>query len=178
MAEAALALTDITTNNVSSSKHGFMPKLPNNAGQLLWGNGVYAAIGFSVNNPSNPTATTSTTNVMMGLGSTAVYTPAQSGRLLIFGLCNAANSTSGNGINVQIRSGTGSAPSNGASDTGTARGAQKFFTAPVNNGVTELVMFGGFSTTVGVQIWVDFAVKALTGGTATLSNCSFLFLEL
>lgn len=30
--EGALALTDITTNNVSTSAHGFMPKLPNTAG--------------------------------------------------------------------------------------------------------------------------------------------------
>jgi hypothetical protein len=39
--EAQLSFTDITTNNVSTSKHGFTPKLPNDATKYLDGTGAY-----------------------------------------------------------------------------------------------------------------------------------------
>lgn len=46
LAEAALATTDITTNNVTSTKHGFAPKSPGNAAQFLNGAATpaYAAV--------------------------------------------------------------------------------------------------------------------------------------
>ena len=43
LAEAALALTDVTTNNVSATAHGFAPKFPNNTTTFLRGDGTYAA---------------------------------------------------------------------------------------------------------------------------------------
>lgn len=39
--EGGLSLTDITTNNVSTTKHGFAPKLPNDATKYLDGTGAY-----------------------------------------------------------------------------------------------------------------------------------------
>jgi len=52
-ADADLSLTDVATNNVSASSHGFAPKLPNDATKYLNGAGAYsvpagggAAIGF------------------------------------------------------------------------------------------------------------------------------------
>lgn len=42
LSENALALTDITTNNVSATKHGFAPKFPNNTTTFLRGDGAYA----------------------------------------------------------------------------------------------------------------------------------------
>jgi hypothetical protein len=46
LAEGALALTDITTNNVTSTAHGFAPKSPGNAAQFLNGAATpaYAAV--------------------------------------------------------------------------------------------------------------------------------------
>lgn len=41
LAEAALATTDITTNNASTTKHGFAPKYPNDATKYLDGTGAY-----------------------------------------------------------------------------------------------------------------------------------------
>lgn len=41
IAESNLTLTDITTNNVSTSEHGFAPKLPNDATKFLNGTGGY-----------------------------------------------------------------------------------------------------------------------------------------
>lgn len=40
--EADLSLSDITTNNVSITKHGFAPKAPNDATQYLDGTGAYS----------------------------------------------------------------------------------------------------------------------------------------
>lgn len=40
--DAQLSTSDITTNNVSTSKHGFAPKLPNDATKYLDGTGAYS----------------------------------------------------------------------------------------------------------------------------------------
>lgn len=40
--EAQISFTDITTNNVSTSKHGFAPKAPNDATKYLDGTGAYS----------------------------------------------------------------------------------------------------------------------------------------
>lgn len=42
--DANLTTTDITTNNVSTSKHGFVPKAPNNATQFLDGTGAFDTV--------------------------------------------------------------------------------------------------------------------------------------
>ena len=42
-ADADLAVTDVTTNNVSTSAHGFAPKAPNDATKFLDGTGNYSA---------------------------------------------------------------------------------------------------------------------------------------
>lgn len=44
-AESTLTFTDITTGNVSSTAHGFCPKLPNNTTTFLRGDGTFAAPG-------------------------------------------------------------------------------------------------------------------------------------
>jgi hypothetical protein len=41
--ESEIDLTDVLTNNVSSSRHGFAPKLPNDATKYLDGTGAYSA---------------------------------------------------------------------------------------------------------------------------------------
>jgi hypothetical protein len=42
--EADLSLTDITTANASTTKHGLLPKLPNDATKFLDGTGAYSAV--------------------------------------------------------------------------------------------------------------------------------------
>ena len=42
ISDATLTTTDITTNNVSITKHGFAPKAPNNTTQFLRGDGTWA----------------------------------------------------------------------------------------------------------------------------------------
>lgn len=45
-----LTITDVTTNNVSTSAHGFAPKAPNDATKYLDGTGVYSVPGGSAGN--------------------------------------------------------------------------------------------------------------------------------
>lgn len=40
--ERQLALSDVTTNNVTTSAHGFVPKAPNDATKYLDGTGVFS----------------------------------------------------------------------------------------------------------------------------------------
>ena len=58
--ESVLSLSDVTTNNVSITKHGFAPKLPNDASKFLDGTGNYTSppTGLTV----GTTAVTSGTN--------------------------------------------------------------------------------------------------------------------
>ena len=42
ISDATITITDITTNNVSSTKHGFAPKTPNNTTTFLRGDGTWA----------------------------------------------------------------------------------------------------------------------------------------
>lgn len=67
-AEASITFTDITTNNVSTTKHGFAPKAPNDATKYLDGTGAYSVpagtgtvttVGFTggLISVANPTTT-------------------------------------------------------------------------------------------------------------------------
>lgn len=40
--DATISFSDITTNNASTSKHGFLPKLDNNAAHFLDGTGAWS----------------------------------------------------------------------------------------------------------------------------------------
>jgi hypothetical protein len=80
--DATLPTSDITTNNVSTTKHGFAPKLPNDATKYLDGTGAYsvpAGGGGGGSNPKTGFATrglanaSSTQTIPHGLGSTPSY---------------------------------------------------------------------------------------------------------
>jgi hypothetical protein len=45
--EADLSLTDVTTNNATSLKHGFLPKLSGNASDVFRGDGTYSGVSAS-----------------------------------------------------------------------------------------------------------------------------------
>src|SRR6266705_2914519 len=122
--------------------------------------------------PSNPTGTTSSTGVMMGLGNS--ITPIGTGRLSITISGTIFNAGGvGDGAKVQIRQGSGSLPTNGAALTGTAVGGQVQF---VSSTTAERVPFAlqavvtGF--TPGVAIWIDVALYATVGGTANVTDIS------
>jgi hypothetical protein len=131
----------------------------------------------SQSTPADPTGTTSTAGVMMGLA--GAITPQYTGRALIVLTGNVANSTLMDGINVQLRYGTGSAPANGGAATGTAIGALNKTTSAVNaqkTGVALQAIVTGL--TLATAIWIDVTLAAVTGGTVTLTNVSLSALEI
>ena len=129
--------------------------------------------------PANPATTTNTTGVMCGLSGSITTSAATSGRILIIisGYCN--NNTASDGIKVQIRHGTGAAPTNGAALTGTADGN---FTALINGAQTFTTPFSTQAIVTGLSAstayWIDLSQAAITGGTASVLNPNISAVEL
>lgn len=73
--EAGLAITDVTTANVSATAHGFAPKFPNNTTTFLRGDGTYAVPpGVTAGTVTSVSVTTA--NGVSGTVATATTTPA------------------------------------------------------------------------------------------------------
>lgn len=128
--------------------------------------------------PTNPTATTSTSAVMMGLGSSCTITPAFKGRVFLQFTGYMFNNT-GTGLEtVQIRYGTGVAPANGAAASGTTLGAATKGTSGVANDLLPFSLVGILTgLTPGTPIWVDLSCF-VNGGTGTLAGITFTAIEL
>lgn len=117
--------------------------------------------GFGVSYaPANPTGTTSTIGVMMGVGATCVATPQSTGVVSLEIKGTQANNTANNYSTVQFRYGTGTAPTNGAAATGTTVGGT---ISQYSVGATNPVFFstGGIVTlVVGTTYWFDLSLAA------------------
>lgn len=128
----------------------------------------------------NPSATTSTTGVMMGVGSTCKITPLISTRLHLEIYGFISNSTASDGAVPLLKFGTGSAPANGAAPAGSTIGNGP---AVINNastaGLSVPFKVGGIATglTPGTQYWLDVDLSVLTGGTATVFNLACVAYE-
>lgn len=82
-AESALTFTDITTNNVSTSKHGFCPKLPNDATKFLDGTGNWSSMSSPVTSVAGRTgAVVLSISDISGLISPSV-TAGTSGKMVV-----------------------------------------------------------------------------------------------
>ena len=117
-----------------------------------------------------PAGTTSATAVMMAAGA-ATITPTKTGRVLMVASGQMANSTLNDGATVDLRSGTGTAPVNGAAVTGTLRGIAQTATSTVaaqRSGFCLSAVVSGL--TLGTAVWVDVSLLAVTAGTATVTG--------
>lgn len=119
------------------------------------------------------TATSSTSNSMMGLGATCRITPVNSGRIRV----SFTGSVGGNGTTAnnsqQLRYGTGTAPINGASPIGTTVGGL----VTVGNGgggQTAPLAMDGIITglSLGVSVWLDLSSQAGAGGATIVASCT------
>ena len=126
-----------------------------------------------------PTLTTSTTGVMMGLSSgTTRITPQVTGNIMIIVTGMALNSVIGDGTSMQIRYGAGNGPANGAALTGTTVGSYKNMIASTAAGKQGFACCGyATGLTLGTAIYLDVAVKAVTGGNATISEVDVVAYE-
>jgi hypothetical protein len=131
---------------------------------------VQPQVVTTLSTPLNPTGTSNTSGLMMGLAQ--LITPQVTGRVLVTICGSIANNTNADGAAVEIRMGTGSAPANAGALTGTIYGSQATFTnMPTANakwGFSLTALVTGL--TVGTQYWIDVDLKAITGGTATISS--------
>lgn len=138
--------------------------------------------------PSDPTGTQSSTAVMMGLGTTVSITPNGSGIVLIIisgSIVNTAGSAGGpfNSSNLQIRYGSGTAPSNGVAVTGTAVGSQMTQQSHNNTNQVAFSLSAIVSgLTVSTKYWIDLSLQDVNeptpNGPVDLSNISISVVEL
>lgn len=70
--DATITTSDITTNDVSITKHGFAPKAPNDTTKFLRGDATWAvaAPSFKTGNTTHDMSSTTTTTIAHGLGTT------------------------------------------------------------------------------------------------------------
>lgn len=117
-------------------------------------------------NPSAPSGTTSGGGVMMGLGSACHITPSYSGRLSITVNGDAKNNTSGDSVILNLYTGSGTAPTNGAATIGTKLSNN----LSLGGGTNASVLFGFSATGIigglspGTPYWIDLELAALGGG--------------
>ncbi|MEM3828459.1 MAG: hypothetical protein QXP36_04510 [Conexivisphaerales archaeon] len=126
--------------------------------------------------PINPNGITSLSPVQLGLGIT--YTPSSTGRVLVIVIGEAANNTAGDGVQVQLSYGTGTAPSNGAAATGTSIGSILTTTSNAAGQTVPFTLVYVLSgLTIGTSYWFDLQVMAVTGGTAYVQNLTVYIIE-
>lgn len=150
------------------------------SGQFLYDNGGILGnqtLGTRTSNESisNPTGTTNTAAyVMCGIAQT--FTPVTSGKVLVFLSGKANNATAADGIAIQMAYGTGTAPINGATATGTvATGLTINSTNSMFIPFTLVALVTGL--TLGTAYWFDLQQEAFVGGTASLYGLSYVAVE-
>lgn len=127
--------------------------------------------------PANPTASSSASILMMGLGSTAHITPTYSTRVYfeIFG--DVQNSGVTNATGIQLHFGTGTAPVNGAANVGTTLGNPIVMTSTASNAQVPFKVAGiATGLTPATAYWFDIATNA-AAGTSTFTNLTALAWE-
>jgi hypothetical protein len=127
--------------------------------------------------PVDPTTTSSTIGVMMGLS--ASITPVLTGKIMIIISGDMDNDTNSRGTRVQIRTGTGTPPVNGAALTGTAQGGLVSYEQGSNN-VRMPFSLNCIENglTLNTAVWVDISVTSITGGVSRVRDISISVVEL
>jgi hypothetical protein len=123
--------------------------------------------------PANPTGRASATAAMMGLAGS--ITPQVTGRLKIEVTGSVTSGSNGGGGTIQIRYGTGTAPTNAAALTGTAAGNPVIFDQGSAN---DRILFTciGYVTglTPGTAVWIDLSLASNGTGTTTVSSLTII----
>jgi hypothetical protein len=94
------------------------------------------------------------------------------------------NDTGDNGSQVQIRTGTGSIPTNGAALTGTTQGGLVKMSVVVSGGATVVtrVPFSLNAIQTGLTLntpyWVDISLASIAGGVSRVRDISISVVEL
>jgi len=136
------------------------------SGNVTAGAGILPA--FVKSGPFNPVSTSSSTAVMMGLGSSATITPKTTGRIQVNVTATVEITTAGAAgqpATVELRYSTGTAPANGVSVIGTLAAGPDQYNVPSSNTLQAVALntiITGLS--VNVATWLDLSLHAFTGG--------------
>lgn len=168
--EAMLSTSDVTTLNVSTSKHGFAPKAPNDATKYLDGTGAYSVPAGGGGGGGTPGQDTFTGN-----GSTTVFTlsASPSGNIAVVSVALVQTPTTDYTISGTTLTFV-TAPASGQKivatygiATGGGGGSGTVTSITAGSGLS-----GGTITTSGT-IAIDSTVATLTGS-QTLTNKTFI----
>ncbi len=120
---------------------------------------------------STPTGTISSAGVMMGIGTTCKITPTDSGRVDFRIIHNVSLATVTGIVSIQGLYGTGTAPVNGATQTGTVFSFARAITLPFAGSFAigpQIGFVTGLST--GTSYWFDIWIQSDGTHTATAQN--------
>ena len=142
------------------------------SGNLLASSG---ALSFAT--LSNPTGTSSTTGVMMGLA--GLIAPVNSTRVVATFTGQILSTVSGDDCFAVLRYGTGTPPSNGTAPSGTAlTPGVGLFVAVANSHFPITLTAAVTGLTLGTAYWFDLQLTNNSGtGTALLAQINFLAYE-
>ena len=168
-----------TSSVVSLTEYGYLDGVTSAIQtQLNAKQATLTAANISQQQPADPTGTASTTFVMCGTAMT--FTPAKSGKIRIHVSFINTNNTVTDGVQVKVKYGTGTAPVNGAAETGSQLGKNQYSAVLnaamyVNGHMTAYVS----GLTLSTAYWFDLAQAAIVGGTAGVQfiNCVIEELE-
>lgn len=154
---------------------------PTGSTGLMGQAGVSASVTQIYSNQvASPVGNISTNDTAMGMGPNFSFTPAGSGKVLVWLSGMVLNSTAaGSGVNIRGRFGTGTAPANGAlSGLGSALGGLQHFVASTTAGQQGFSIHGALSLTAGTAYWFDLSIQAVTSGGATVKDIQFTICEI
>ncbi len=130
-----------------------------------------------------PAGVAGTVKLMQGLGVSPGWaiTPKTTGRIgiLATGIINNDLIGGGGVTKLELRYGTGSAPTNGAAATGTSAAPELSLTDPIASAAVLYLIYAEVSgLTVATQYWFDFSVRSGgAGGNATILPATLLLEE-
>jgi hypothetical protein len=148
--------------------------------RFLSGSVQAAPAGF---NPANPTGTSSTSLVMMGLGGKCSYTPTGSGHVLVNVTGGFSTQISAANVSLGGRYGTGTGPAHGAAATGIRYGGStdQLFRQPALSGsaVVPFALTALLSLTENSTYWFDLVLcTSNSSDIASVQNISITLAEL
>ena len=132
--------------------------------------------------PANPATTTSTTAVMAGVGLTNSFTPHYDGVALITITGAANDNTISAGGRFSIQYGTGAAPANAATFTGSTCGNTMITgNGSLASNVANVIPFTITCVATGLALntgyWIDLAYSVTAASTLTLTNVGVTAVE-
>lgn len=142
-------------------------------GQISKTDGTALTLALSTATPANQTGNGTATLKMNGLGAAAApctITPTSTGRVVFMVSGNLTNSTILDGTQILLVYGTGTAPANAATASGTAISATQSAAVAVAAQNQGFVIQGSATGLGLVATWFDVQLSNVTGGTASVSN--------